>query len=116
MDKVTYGSWLRRRTAPSGSRVANLPVLGQEEAVEQGVDAEESLSREGDHVVAGRGQVAVGGQGGERLAESRPDVDLVLVLEIRRPDRPALQLEHQLADHPLLVAGPVGAAERQGAA
>src|SRR5262249_5625973 len=91
----------------TGRGVTDAGVLGPEEALQEDVHAEQAVAAERDHLVVGPREVAVASQGRERLREPAPDVDPVLVGEVRRPDRPALQLQHELADEPLVRPRPV---------
>ena len=86
-------------------------VLGQEEAPEQHVDAQQALAREGDdrrRSLPSRKPSAASEASGSRN-RSRMFTPY-LSLKYAGPDRPALELQDELANQPLLVAS----ADRRG--
>src|SRR5437016_6709862 len=95
-----------KREPPPQLGVTNRRMVREEEAPEQGVHAQETRPRKRYPLRVGLLQVSIGLERRPLLAEPIQHIDVVLGAEVLRPNRPGLQLQHQLANHALLVAGP----------
>ncbi len=85
-----------------------MPVVGQEEPVEEAVDLEEAGAVDGDGIrgEAGEAFLLEGGQLGGEFFE---DVDAEFLLVVRGGGGAELELQDELADEALLRVGGVGA-------
>src|SRR5262245_22813609 len=88
-------------------------MLREEEAAEQRVHTQQPVACERHDVGCGVREAAVSRQRIELPLEPFEDVHLVLALEIRRPDRAELQLQNELANHPLFCRRTIRPAERE---
>src|SRR5260221_1685572 len=91
----------------SSSRIPDGGVLRLEEARQQGVNPEQSVSRQRDQVAAG-GQQSFGCERPDRSLEAIQDGHAVLALEVGRPDRAELELQNELPDQLLFFGGTEG--------
>ena len=98
-------SSLQSRRVTDGLGVADARVLGLEEARQQrrrpAAALRASARRARRRPGAGSPRPRSDASG---VVEALEDVHAVLVAEVRRADRAALELQHELADQPLLVA------------
>ena len=91
-------------------------MLLKEKPRQEHVDPQQSEARERHQVVGCGREVAFGLQRLELIVKALENIDVVLLVEIRRSNLAELELQHELPDHLFLVRGPVGAAQRHGAA
>ena len=85
-----------------------MPVVGQEEPVEEAVDLEEAGSVDGDEIRGETGEAFLL-EGGQLGGEFFEDVDAEFLLVVRGGGGTELELQDEFADEALFRVGGVGA-------
>ena len=106
--RVVQNSTLRLREQVAVSRITGVPVVGQEEPVEEAVALEETGAVDGDEIrgEAGEAFLLEGRQLGGELFE---DVDAGFLLVVCGGGGAELELQNEFADEAFFRVGGVGA-------